>query len=147
MIGRAALRTSIAFLALVALGLPGLARAQGMANGSIVPHRVLLPSYPEAARLARRDGLVELDVSIDGTGTVAAIDVLKSECPLLDDTARDAVQQWRFDPQAGRVQCTVRFFLGDWGGERCTPPAVWLAPGMVTVYGHIRVIERSGSPL
>lgn len=147
MIGRTALRTSIAFLALVAPGLPGLARAQGTTNGSIVPRRVLLPSYPEAARLARREGLVELDVSIDGAGTVAAIDVLKSACPLLDGAVRDAVQQWRFEAQAGRLQCTVRFFLDDWGDERCTPLAVWLAPGMVTVYGHIRVIERSGSPL
>jgi len=144
---RPAVTVSIVFIALMAPGLPGPARAQSTATGAIVPRRVLLPSYPEAARLARMEGVVELDASVDGTGTVAALDVLKSVCPLLDDTARDAVRQWRFDAQAGRVQLTVRFYLDDWGGERCTPPAVWLAPGMVTVYGYSRVIEHSGSPL
>ena len=133
-------------LAMVALGLPRCAHSRG-ATESIVPHQVMLPTYPEAARRARMEGVVELDASVDGRGTVAALDILKSVCPLLDTTAREAVQQWRFSPHAGRLQVTVRFYLDDWGGEGCTPGPAWLAPGMVMVYGYVRIVDRSGSPL
>jgi TonB family protein len=129
-------------LSALVMGLSSFVYAQG-----ISPREILLPRYPEAAQRARMEGIVELDMSVDGGGNVVGLDVLKSACPLLDDTAREAAQQWRFDARAGRLQVTVRFWLEDRGGEACSPGALWLAPGMVTVYGYAEVIDRSDSPL
>ena len=70
------------------------------------------PSYPEAARKARMEGVVILEAIITASGSVEEVKVLKSVNPLLDASAVRAVQQWRYRPatlngRAVRVYLTV----------------------------------------
>lgn len=70
------------------------------------------PSYPEAARKARMEGVVILEAIITAQGTVEDVKVLKSVNPLLDSAAQRAVQQWKYRPatlngRAVRVYLTV----------------------------------------
>jgi protein TonB len=70
------------------------------------------PTYPEAARKARMEGVVILEAIITASGTVEDVRVLKSVNPLLDASAVRAVQQWRYKPatlngRAVRVYLTV----------------------------------------
>ena len=70
------------------------------------------PSYPEAARKARMEGVVILEAIITAAGNVEDVRVLKSVNPLLDSAAQRAVQQWRYRPatlngRAVRVYLTV----------------------------------------
>ena len=70
------------------------------------------PTYPEAARKARMEGVVILEAIITASGSVEEVRVLKSVNPLLDTSAVRAVQQWRYKPatlngRAVRVYLTV----------------------------------------
>jgi protein TonB len=70
------------------------------------------PSYPEAARKARMEGVVILEAIITASGSVEDVRVLKSVNPLLDSAAQRAVQQWKYRPatlngRAVRVYLTV----------------------------------------
>ena len=55
------------------------------------------PVYPPAAREAGVQGLVILEATIDPTGTVGNIEVLRS-VPELEEAAIAAVDQWRYEP-------------------------------------------------
>jgi protein TonB len=55
------------------------------------------PVYSEIARAARVEGTVILEATIDETGTVRNVVVLRS-IPLLDRAAIDAVLRWRYTP-------------------------------------------------
>ena len=57
-----------------------------------------------------KEGIVILEAVITDGGTVEDLRVLKSVDPILDDAARRAVLQWRYEPATlnGR---TVRVFL------------------------------------
>jgi protein TonB len=55
------------------------------------------PIYPEIAKQARVSGVVILEAIIDPNGNVTNISVLRS-IPLLDQSAMDAVRQWRYQP-------------------------------------------------
>jgi periplasmic protein TonB len=70
------------------------------------------PTYPEAARKARMEGVVILEAIITASGSVEDVRVLKSVNPLLDASAVRAVQQWHYKPatlngRAVRVYLTV----------------------------------------
>lgn len=70
------------------------------------------PTYPEAARKARMEGVVILEAIITASGSVEDVRVLKSVNPLLDASGVRAVQQWRYRPatlngRAVRVYLTV----------------------------------------
>jgi protein TonB len=70
------------------------------------------PTYPEAARKARMEGVVILEAIITAEGNVEDVRVLKSVNPLLDASAVRAVQQWKYKPatlngRAVRVYLTV----------------------------------------
>jgi protein TonB len=70
------------------------------------------PSYPEAARKARMEGVVILEAIITANGNVEEVKVLKSVNPLLDAAATRAVSQWKYRPatlngRAVRVYLTV----------------------------------------
>jgi TonB family protein len=61
--------------------------------------RDVRPVYPDAMREAGIEGLVLLDATIAGDGSVRAVRVLSSQAhPDLAVAAVDAVRQWKFEP-------------------------------------------------
>jgi TonB family protein len=73
--------------------------------------------YPEDAKQAHVEGVVEVAVTVDTDGAVAATRVVKSVA-MLDDAAEAALKQWRFEPgrEDGKpvrveVNISVRFSL------------------------------------
>lgn len=95
----------------------------------VLPKRVayVAPVYPEAARAAKVQGIVILEVLIDGGGLVTDAHVLKS-IPELDMAAIDAVKQWKYQPTTlnGKpvqtwATVSVNFSLADQGAP--TPAA------------------------
>ena len=83
------------------LAAPPPARVEPVRPGGNLraPERLLSrpPVYPEAARAARVDGTVILEATIDATGRVRDVRVLRS-IPLLDRAAVEAVSGWRYAP-------------------------------------------------
>ena len=59
--------------------------------------KVVKPVYPEIAKSARVQGIVILECTINPQGKVINITVLRS-IPLLDEAAKEAVQQWVYTP-------------------------------------------------
>jgi len=55
------------------------------------------PDYPQVARVARIEGVVTLEATIDAQGQVRDVKVIGS-IPLLDKAAVDAVSKWRYTP-------------------------------------------------
>lgn len=55
------------------------------------------PTYPATARNARIEGTVILEATIDASGAVRDVRVLRS-IPLLDRAAMEAVARWRYTP-------------------------------------------------
>ena len=55
------------------------------------------PVYPGIASVARVEGLVILEATIDGEGNVENVRVVRS-IPLLDAAALDAVRSWKYEP-------------------------------------------------
>jgi TonB family protein len=78
---------------LVAFG-PGVVPPRRIAGGP--------PAYPEAARARGLEGLVELEVRIDGRGEVRSLGLRKSAGGMLDDAMLQAVSGWRFAPATTR---------------------------------------------
>ncbi len=79
-------------------------------------HRVE-PLYPVLARMAHREGRVELRATISTDGSISSLEVLRGD-PLFIRASYDAVQQWRYRPlilngQAVEVETyiTVVFML------------------------------------
>ena len=54
--------------------------------------------YPEVARAQRKQGEVELEATIDPTGHVTDVRVVRSVMREIDDAAVAAVRQWTFRP-------------------------------------------------
>lgn len=86
-----------------------------------VPQRLVYvpPIYPAIALAARVEGIVILEATLDETGAVRDVKVLKSVA-LLDAAAKDAVLQWRYSPTRLNgvpvpvvMTITVRFALRD----------------------------------
>jgi protein TonB len=77
------------------------------------------PRYPEQARKNGIQGEVTLKAVVDKNGGCSVIEILESPDPLLSEAAREAVEQWKYEPArdaAGRVadaemSITVRFRL------------------------------------
>ena len=68
--------------------------------GEIKPPRLVRrvpPAYPEIARQARVEGVVELECVTDVEGRVTGVRLVRS-IPLLDQAAIDAVRQWVYEP-------------------------------------------------
>jgi periplasmic protein TonB len=110
------------------VGLPEDSRSGGGGGGGPVKvggriqapakRRHVNPVYPELARIARVQGAVVLECTIDTTGRVVNARVIRS-VPLLDRAALEAVQQWEYEPTrlngtpvAVILEVTVRFTLG-----------------------------------
>lgn len=62
--------------------------------------------YPEEARLAKVNGIVQLEATIGTDGRVTDARVLRS-VPMLDQAALDAVRQWEFAPLPGPAVVTI----------------------------------------
>lgn len=56
------------------------------------------PSYTEAARRARIEGTLILEVRLDDTGAVAGVEVLRGLPFGLTESAVEAVSRWRYEP-------------------------------------------------
>jgi TonB family protein len=59
--------------------------------------RQVEPAYPQAARDARVQGTVVLELTVDREGNVTDVRVVES-IPLLDQAAIDAVREWKYEP-------------------------------------------------
>jgi protein TonB len=71
------------------------------ANPKTTPPKVLYkvePQYTEAAKTAKVSGSVLLSVVVDENGDAQDIQVARSLDEGLDQSAIDAVRQWRFSP-------------------------------------------------
>jgi len=55
------------------------------------------PVYPELAKRARVAGIVLLQVTVDEQGSVQDVKLIRGH-PLLNQSAIDAVRQWRYSP-------------------------------------------------
>jgi TonB family protein len=87
---------------LALLLLPLIANAQpyrvgGDVKAPLAIHRVE-PLYPEEALRARISGIVILETTIDHTGVVKEVTVLKPLPFGLSEAAVDAVKQWTYKP-------------------------------------------------
>jgi TonB family protein len=67
------------------------------AGGPRVLHQVV-PSYPDELRRQGIEGQVELRVGIDEEGNVGGVRILKSLHPYLDNSAVQALKQWKYEP-------------------------------------------------
>jgi TonB family protein len=65
------------------------------------------PKYPPIAQAARMQGTVVLDAIIHKDGTVGEIKVLRSGGQLFDQSAIDALKQWRYSTSPYDVILTV----------------------------------------
>ena len=65
------------------------------------------PKYPPIAQTARMQGTVVLDAIIHKDGSVGEIKILKSGGDLFDQTAIDALKQWRYTTSPYDVILTV----------------------------------------
>lgn len=81
------------------------------------------PEYPAIAQAAQIEGIVILEATVNETGSVEALKVLRSIGPL-DAAAIAAVKQWRYSPLSlnGRptsfvLTVTVQFHLSRQGGR------------------------------
>lgn len=89
--------------------------SSGVAQGLLV--RQVAPQYPQAARQARVQGTVVLQVVIGKDGSVQSLHALSGP-PLLVPSAMDAVKQWRYKPYQlngvpveANTQINVKFSL------------------------------------
>jgi TonB family protein len=78
-------------------------------GGVVSPPRKIYdvpPVYPQVALDAKVQGVVIVEATLERTGDVSAVRVLRS-IPLLDGAALDAVRQWKYEPQPHRLQMTM----------------------------------------
>lgn len=71
------------------------------AKGAIKPPKAIKmvrPEYPEEARKAGIEGVVILDAKTDEEGNVEQVMIKRSQDPLLNKAAEDAVKQWKYEP-------------------------------------------------
>jgi protein TonB len=78
-----------------ALPAMSLRTSEGVTGGALT-HRVS-PTYPSQARLQRVEGPVLLDAEVGVDGNVHEIKVVSGN-PILAIAAKQAVQQWRYQP-------------------------------------------------
>jgi protein TonB len=96
--------------------------APGLIEPAVVATRVE-PAYPDLPRRAGVEGTVELEVSIDASGRVTDVEVLRGLPMGLSDAAVEAVRKWTWKPArspsgpvASRRTVRIRFTLA--GAER-----------------------------
>lgn len=78
-------------------GAPEVPPVPGLVEPPVLVSRVE-PTYPEIARRAGVEGTVELEISIDATGKVAEVEVVRGLPLGLSQAAADAVKRWVYRP-------------------------------------------------
>jgi TonB family protein len=68
------------------------------------------PIYPPLAEQAHIEGIVRLKVTIGNDGRVIDMQLISGP-PLLRQAAKDAVEQWIYEPREGIALATVKFTL------------------------------------
>lgn len=73
-----------------------------------------IPAYPEAARLAHKQGVVSASLVIGADGSVEQVRVQSGD-PQLADTVQSAFQQWHFQASGSseNIPVSVKFVLSD----------------------------------
>ena len=99
----------------VAGGVPGARRVNAGSDDASAPklEHAVPPEYPPLAKMARIQGDVVLEVTIDEEGKVTNLEVVSGH-PLLVKAALDAVHQWRYAKPAVapmHFEVTVHFEL------------------------------------
>ena len=96
---------------------PGAPPAAGLLEGPTLVSRVE-PVYPDLARRAGIEGTVELEVSIDPTGAVTDVEVVRGLPLGMSEAAAAAVHKWKYKPArtaagpvASRKSVRIRFVL------------------------------------
>ena len=74
----------------------GPVRVGGKIKAPQLAHRVN-PSYPAMAQAAQAEGSVVLEATVDKSGSVRTVRVVRGN-PLLDGAAIAAVKQWKYEP-------------------------------------------------
>ena len=92
--------------------------APGLIEPPVLRTRVE-PAYPDAARRAGVEGTVELEVTIDPSGKVSEVEVVRGLPLGLSEAAAAAVRRWTWKPARGpsgplasRRTVRIRFVLG-----------------------------------
>jgi protein TonB len=86
-------------------------QSRGLIEQPVVLKRVN-PVYTEEARAAKIEGVVVMEILIRKDGTVSAQRILRGLGYGLDESARTAIEQWRFRPQRENgepVDATITF--------------------------------------
>jgi TonB family protein len=95
--------------------------------------RVVIPEYPDVARVARISGLVEVAVRVDGHGSVVA-SVAKSSNPMFDVAALQAATKWHLALEQGKTATLLFQFTSL---PACSVPpqvAIYTPPFAVEVF-------------
>lgn len=92
-LGLGALLVPATWVAAQAEGDPALA-----VSGEPLLQTWVAPIYPEAARAAKQEGRVIVDLLVDENGVVTEARVARSDNAVFDEAALAAVRQWRFKP-------------------------------------------------
>src|SRR5476649_1040507 len=97
MIGQSEARVKTFPVAAFAVALAMLTPVAAFAQADIQPARFIDGSIPQMPPLASGGGDVALSVAVSASGSVGAIDVLRSTPPFTD-VVTAAVRTWRFAP-------------------------------------------------
>lgn len=105
--------------------LGALSQGQGLAgfDTDVIPVVRVAPAYPRNAKMAKIQGYVTMEVTINPDGTVSDAKVMESDPPrLFDAAALTAIKRWKFRPKivngapvAQRAKQTIEFKLGGAG--------------------------------
>jgi TonB family protein len=103
--------------------------------------------YPAAALAKGIEGMVNLNVSVDGEGRVSKVEAASGP-EELRQAAIDAVRQWQFTAVAAETQIQSPFLRWHPGSRTFTPPVVVERAPAVTVrgrHGTVRLVATVGA--
>ncbi len=105
------------------------------------------PQYPPLARRATISGQVALKVTVSPLGNPAKISVASSSHPMLSDSAREAVEQWKYALGPEESVVGVSVIYGFSGAHRETDPKTIVRADFLGVASRVFVTTDSVSPV
>ncbi len=69
------------------------------------------PVYPEEARKQGIEGMVLVNVLVDASGEVVQAKIERSDAPVLDKAALDAIRRWKFTPAVSKEDEPVAVWM------------------------------------